>query len=180
MASTILLFAILGLLILVFGSAALGSFKAAPWVPTFQRDVRRMLELADLQRGETLIDLGSGDGRFVIAAARDFGARAIGYELSLLPYLVSQLRVVFGGLRGRVQIRARDFLAADLSMADVITIFLTPMAMTKLSKKFAQGLKPGCRIVSIAFPLPDWTPEAVNRPTPHAARVFLYRVPPGR
>lgn len=160
-------------------TAALAGWRAAPWVPTWQRDVRRMLRLADLKPGELVIDLGSGDGRILLTAVREFGSRALGYELSLLPYLVSRFRLALGQLGGRAEVHFADFLTADLSAADVITIFLTPEAMEKLRKKFVHGLKPGCRIVSAVFRLPDWPLLRTDQPTPRRVRLFLYRVDGG-
>lgn len=176
MISTAFLLVFLVVLIGVVGTAAIGAWKAAPWVPTRLSDVRRMLDLAQLKPGEMVVDLGSGDGRFLSAAARSYGARGIGYELSLLPYLVSLL--VLWGPRRKKQavVHYADFFHADLSQADVITIFLTPNAMKKLTTKFATGLKSGCRIVSFAFAWPGRPPTVVNKPRPRDTTVYLYRV----
>lgn len=176
MVSTVFLFVFLLALIVVVGTAAIGAWKAAPWVPTRLHDVRRMLDLAGVKPGETVVDLGSGDGRFLSVAVRSYGARGIGYELSLLPYLAS-LVVLWGPLRKkRVAVHYADFFRADLSQADVITIFLTPNAMKKLSEKFTRELKPGCRVVSFAFSWPGRIPAEVNKPRPRDSTVYLYRV----
>lgn len=176
MVSTVFFFVFLLVVIVVVGTAAIGAWKAAPWVPTRLHDVRRMLDLAQLKRGETVVDLGSGDGRFLSVAVRSYGARGIGYELSLLPYLVSLL--VLWGPRRKKQavVHYADFFQADLSQADVITIFLTPNAMKKLATKFTSGLKSGCRVVSFAFSLPGRPPTAVSKPRPRDSTVYLYRV----
>lgn len=173
-------FVIYGLvLVVVFVTAAIAGLKAAPYVPTFQRDVRRMLKLAGVKPDELVIDLGAGDGRFLITAAREFQARGIGYEISILPYLVALVRVLCSGVRQRVHIELRDFYQVDLSPAKVVTVFLTPMAMAKLKSKFERELRPGTRIVSFAFPVPDWKPTTVDKPEPRATSVYLYTMPPG-
>ncbi len=176
MVSDLVFYTLVALLFVVFLTAALAGWKAAPYVPTWQRDVRRMLKLAAVKPGEMLVDLGAGDGRFLITAAKEFGARGIGYEFSILPYLAALLRIALAGVRRQVRVEYRDFFQADLSVADVITCFLTPKAMEKLEPKFARELKAGCRVVSYAFKLPGWIPLKIDKPKPTAGSVFLYRV----
>jgi hypothetical protein len=77
---------------LVLGTFALGGILAAPWVPLWQKDIRRMLKLANVKPGETVYDLGAGDGRIVIMAGKEFGAKAIGYEIAILPYLAARVK----------------------------------------------------------------------------------------
>lgn len=173
---TVFFFFFLLLLIGIFGTLALGAYKAAPWVPTRQQDVERMLRAANVQPGELVVDLGSGDGRFLRTAVRQFGGRGLGFELALVPYFISRLILWRELRRGQAEVRYRDFYHADLSSADVVTAFLTPRAMRKLAGKLHRELKPGSRIVSYAFAIPDWSPTVVDRPTPTSTRVFLYRV----
>ncbi|MBI4426504.1 MAG: class I SAM-dependent methyltransferase [Candidatus Kerfeldbacteria bacterium] len=175
MGADLLFYGIVIVVILVFATAAIAGVKAAPYVPTFQRDVRRMLRVAEVKPGELVVDLGAGDGRFLITAVREFGARAVGYELSLLPYLVAKLRVRLAGLGRQIQIFYRDFYQVDLSPADVVTCFLTPRAMTKLEPKFTAELNSGRRVVSYAFKLPTIEPLSVDKPHPRATPIFLYR-----
>lgn len=175
MLADVFLYVLVGIIFLVFLTAAIAGIKAAPYVPTFQRDVRRMLSLAQVKPGELVVDLGAGDGRFLIMAAREFGARGLGYELSVLPFIAAQLRVLLAGLRAKVRIRYRDFYQVDLGQADVVTCFLTPMAMRKLEPKFAHELKVGARVVSYAFKLPNMPPQAIDKPDPRATPVFVYR-----
>lgn len=168
---------LLGIIIfLIFATAALAGLKAAPYVPTFQRDVRRMLKLAKVQPDELVVDLGAGDGRFLLTAASEFHARGLGYEFSFLPYVIAQLRITARRLKSRVHIVPKDFFAQNLAAADVVTCFLTPAAMKKLEPKFKRELRPGTRIVSYAFKLPTWEPVSVDKPTPTSTPVFLYRV----
>jgi len=111
--------------------------------------------VADVQEGELVYDLGCGDGRVVVALANNSPAELIvGYEVSLIPYIWSRLRIIFLGLSKRIDVRYGDFLNRDLSSADVIFCFLTPMAMKRLQPKFEKELKKGTRIISYSFHIP--------------------------
>lgn len=158
----------------VAGTAAWAGWRAAPYVPTRSADVERMLRLAAVQPGEVVYDLGAGDGRFVLAAAQR-GAQAVGFEISVLPFLVAWLRTRSQRSPSRAQIRWQDFFHQDFSRADVIVCFLTPGAMAQLGPKLRRELKPGARIVSYAFAIPDWTPVTKDKPTPRTMAVYLYR-----
>lgn len=165
------------LVLLIILSAALASVRAAPYVPTWQRDVRRMLRLAKVQPGEVVVDLGAGDGRFLLTAVKEFGARAVGYEFSILPFFLAKLRIVLAGCGSRISVRYQDFFREDLGEAHVVTCFLTPRAMEKLKPKFMKELKPGTRIVSYAFKLKGIHATIVDKPQASATPVFLYTVP---
>ncbi len=171
------LFITAAVIFIVFATAALAGVLAAPYVPTFQRDVRRMLALAALRQGERLADLGAGDGRIVVTAVQTSGVRAVGYEISILPYLIARLRAAIARPSGAATIEFRNFYRTDLSTFDVVTCFLTPSAMEKLRPKFERELRPGTRVVSYAFAVPGWQPTTVEKPTPRSTPVFLYRLP---
>ncbi|RJR31284.1 hypothetical protein C4569_02465 [Candidatus Parcubacteria bacterium] len=166
----------LAVLFFMLLSLAYAGISAAPWVPLWKSDVRRMLKVARLKPGELLYDLGSGDGRMLIIAAREFKAKAVGYEISLLLYLISYIKIFLVNLRieNKIKINYSSFYSADLSQADVICAFLTPMAMKKLKNKFENELKPGCRIVSYAFSVPGWQAEIADKPNPKKSTVYLY------
>lgn len=154
-------------------TAAWAGWRAAPFVPTLGRDVQRMLDLADLKPNERLIDLGAGDGRIITEAVRrQPTVTAVGYELSLGMWLVAWLRIGVTGTRRKARMVFGDFFHADLSPYDVVFCFLTPAAMKKLEPKLRTELRPGARIVSAVFPLPDWTPDEKDKPT---GRVSIYR-----
>lgn len=165
---------LLVILILIFGTAALAGVKAAPYVPTRQKDIKRMFELAEIKPGETVFDLGAGDGRLVLAAIKNYQAKAVGFEMSVLPYLVSRLRVYFSRLNDRAKILYKDFYLADFSQAEVIVCFLTPMAMSKLKPKFERELKSGARIVSYAFQIKGWEASKISKPSPKDTSIYLY------
>lgn len=176
MAGALLWLLALLLLIAVAGSAAWAGWRAAPYVPTRQHDVERMLRLAELKAGELVYDLGAGDGRFVVTAARRYQARAIGFEISLLPYLVGRFRIWRAKQGALAAMKFQDFYRQDLSAANAIVCFLTPGAMAKLGPKLKQELKPGTRVVSFAFALRDWTPIWKDKPDARTMTVWVYRM----
>lgn len=195
--------------------ALLGSLRAeAPFVPTGKRDMRLMLAAAKIMPGEIVYDLGSGDGRFVRAAARQ-GARAVGFEQSRILVWWSRMwggattirqrwiRSYKGPLPslcnlgakeinctedcrrsqccspappdgGRASFIRGDYLKENLSGADVIFCYLMPKAMEHLKEKFEGELKPGTRIFSRAFKIPDWTPRERLQFSKHSPPVYVY------
>ncbi|MFW9879963.1 MAG: SAM-dependent methyltransferase, partial [Candidatus Thorarchaeota archaeon] len=125
--------------------------KGAPWIPTRMRKVRVMLSLANIQPDEILYDLGCGDGRFIIWAARKFKAKAIGIEINPLLYVWCQLVITILGLRRRVQIKYGNFYKCNLSNADVVICFLLPHTNNSLEDKLLRELKPTARVISNSF-----------------------------
>lgn len=153
-------------------SALWTSAYGAPWVPTKLRTVRRMLALAQVRPGETVYDLGSGDGRVLIVAAREFGARAVGVELDPVRAGWARLIVWGLGLRGKVTVRTGNFFTEDVRAADVVVCYLRTSTNRRLAEKLTEELRPGARVVSHAFPFPDW--DLAGEDLDH--RVYLYRV----
>jgi SAM-dependent methyltransferase len=130
-----------------------------PFVVTPDNVTREMLKLADVKASDYLIDLGSGDGRIVIVAARQFGARGLGVEI--VPELVDKSRdnAKRAGVAGRTEFRVQDLFATDLSQATVITMYLLPDVNLQLKPRLRK-LKPGTRIVSHDWDMgPDWPPD---------------------
>jgi hypothetical protein len=164
---------IFGAVFLLVGTMAWGAWSAAPWVPLWRRDVDRMIGLADIKLGEKVYDLGAGDGRIVIAAAKK-GGQAIGFEISVLPYILGCIKIIVGGLWGKVRMSYKNFFTQDLSDADVIFTFLTPHAMEKLKPKL-EKTKSGCRIVSYAFEVPGWSADKKDKPAENITAIYLYR-----
>jgi 16S rRNA A1518/A1519 N6-dimethyltransferase RsmA/KsgA/DIM1 with predicted DNA glycosylase/AP lyase activity len=130
------------------------------FIPLPMETVRRMLKLADVKKSDVLYDLGAGDGRVVVEAAKKHGARAVGIENSVLPYMISNLNVRLRGLdskgSGQVEIINKDFMKHDISKATVVTIYLTPKMNARLKPKFERELKRGARVVSAAHEMPGW------------------------
>ncbi|MFQ5999395.1 MAG: SAM-dependent methyltransferase [Candidatus Bathyarchaeia archaeon] len=134
----------------------------APFVATPMPVVRQMLILSELKSGETFYDLGSGDGRAVIMAAKDFGAKAVGVELreDLTKRALSTIYEL--GLERRVQILQSDIFKVDLSSADVVFLYLTTSANEKIKPKLESELKPGARIVSHDYEILGWKPYKID------------------
>ena len=148
-----------------------------PYEPTPAPVVRAMLELAGVGPEDVVFDLGSGDGRIPIAAARDFGARAVGIEID--PALVERARdnAHRAGVAGSVTFRTGDMYAADLRGATVVTLFLNPRPNLKLRPRLRASLPAGARVVSYIWDMGDWKPDAVR--AIDGRRILLWRVPSG-
>jgi len=150
--------------------------RGAPWVPTSLGKVQDMLAMAEVGPNDLVFDLGCGDGRTIVAAARNFGARAVGIELDPLRYLWCQALITVLGLRGRVKIVYGDFFTQDLSAADAVTCYLTQGTNERLQDKFTQELQPSARIVSNSFTFPRLKLLRQNS----AAKIYLYHPVPAK
>ncbi|MEM2094364.1 MAG: class I SAM-dependent methyltransferase [Candidatus Bathyarchaeia archaeon] len=144
--------------------------RDAAYVPTPEPVVRRMLEMAELKPGETLYDLGSGDGRIVAAAARDFGANAVGVEIDKSLVSLSRRNIAAQNLGERAKIIHGNFYYADLRNADVVTLYLRQNTNDRLAAKFKKELRPGTRIVSYTFVMTGWTPAKVD----NESHIYMY------
>jgi precorrin-6B methylase 2 len=136
--------------------------KTAPdvvFVATPHRVVREMLKLADVRKDDMLYDLGSGDGRIVIAAARDFGARAVGVEIDRKLVNESMENAKRAGVAGKVEFVTQDMFKTDLRGATVVTLFLLPDLNKTLMPKLFKELEPGSRVVSHMWDMDDWKPD---------------------
>ena len=132
-----------------------------PFVPTPPEVVTEMLNVAKVNKNDVLYDLGSGDGRIVIEAARRFGTRGIGVDIN--PELVKEAteNAKKAGVSDRAQFVEQDLFTTDLSEATVVTLYLLPEINLRLRPKLFKELKPGTRVVSHAFDMGDWKPERV-------------------
>jgi cyclopropane fatty-acyl-phospholipid synthase-like methyltransferase len=157
-----------GLIVVIalLGGYLLGIFTGAHYVPTPDEKVARMLRLAQFRRGERLVDIGSGDGRLVIEAARQ-GAKAYGFELN--PALVwwSRRKIRAAHMEREAQISWKDFWYQDFSSFDVVTVYGISHIMGSLEKKLLHELHPGSRVISNTFPFPSWKGQSEGG-------VFLY------
>jgi protein-L-isoaspartate O-methyltransferase len=142
--------------------------KDAVWVPTPQALVARILTMAKLTSKDFVVDLGSGDGRIVIAAARDFGVRALGIEYDPDMVALSRRNAREAGVAARVKFIQADLFDTDLRHADVVIMYLMPHLLARLRPRLQQ-LQPGTRLVSLSFGMSDWQPdERVARDGRHA------------
>jgi SAM-dependent methyltransferase len=165
---------ILGVGLFIGLSAYLSVLWGAPWTPTRRRTAASMLRLADVRPGERVVDLGAGDGRLVIAAARQYGAEAVGVEIDPLRCLLANGLIRCLGLCGRAKVIWGNMYDFDLRGADVVTLYLLQRTNVRLWAKLARELEPGARVVSRSFTLPHWTPAVID----DAHGIFVYRVVP--
>lgn len=156
-----------------------------PFVTTPADVVSSMLRFAGAGSGDVVVDLGSGDGRIVVAAARDFGARALGIELDGDLVEKSRQNARAAGVAERATFVQGDVLRTDFSQATVVTVYLLPQLINQLQPRFLDGLRPGTRIVSHAFAMTGWKPdrsETIQVGTEHRGQgerstLFLWVVP---
>lgn len=155
----------------------------APFVPTPPQVVQRMLRLAELKAGEVYFDLGSGDGRTVIMAAKEFGARAVGVELREDLVKKAMGSIYEQGLQDRITIVNGDMFNVDLTSADVIFLYLTTSANEKVKAKLESELKGGVRIISHDYEIVGWKPVKVENYCENETlgypshTLYLYRKP---
>ena len=149
-------------------------FFGPPFVPARTERIRRALQLAGLKPDEILYDLGCGDGRVLVIAARELGARAVGIEIGHVQCAAAWLRAVLSGVQDRVQVRWGNFYQSDLKDADVVFAYLTSAQAGRLEEHLGRQLKPGARVVTISFDFPDWQPYDFN----DQQLIFLYKMPP--
>jgi cyclopropane fatty-acyl-phospholipid synthase-like methyltransferase len=144
--------------ILLLAAYYTGIFKGAPFVPTKVATVDQMIALAEIKPGERLADLGSGDGRILIAAAKA-GAIAHGYEINPLLILWSLYKIKKAGVGDRAFVHWKSFWRANLSQFEAITVFGITGIMGKLEDKLKKELRPGSRVVTNIFKFPTWEGE---------------------
>jgi ribosomal protein L11 methylase PrmA len=149
------------------------------FVPTDLAVVSAMLTLADVTRHDVVYDLGCGDGRIVVAAAKDFGARGVGVDLDPRRIREARARAAHTGVEDRVEFHVQDLFETEIEAATVVTLFLSPELNARLRPKLVSQLRPGTRIVSYRHGIADWMPERTVTVTVHEQRhqIFLWRVP---
>lgn len=151
----------------------------APYVNSPEHAIDRMLQLAGLKDGETLYDLGCGDGRILIAAASRYKIKGVGIEISEHLAKTAAEKVKKAGLQDQVKIIHADFMKTDLSNANVVTLYLATTANDMLRPNLERYLKPSTRVVSYDYPIPGWkaikTSATEGRSSQHT--IYLYQVP---
>jgi hypothetical protein len=145
-----------------------------PPVPTRLERIRKALQLANLQPGEVLYDLGAGDGRVLFIAAGEFGAKAVGIEVGPVQCALIWLRIIANGLGDEIQIKWKNFYNADLHEADVVFVYATSKEVMKLAPHLEKQMKLGSRLVSISADFPEWEPAIFDERN----LIFVYQMPP--
>jgi SAM-dependent methyltransferase len=155
-----------------------------PYVPTTEPAVEAMLKLADVKSTDVVYDLGCGDGRIVVAAAKTYGARAVGIDIDPQRIAEANANARRAGVEKLVRFEENDLFQADFKEATVVTLFLLSSVNQKLKPKLLAELKPGTRIVSNTFDMGDWKPVTeftvpnTDEETFLSHRLYLWIVPP--
>jgi precorrin-6B methylase 2 len=136
--------------------------QLAPYVPTGHDVVDRMLSLAGVTKADFVVDLGCGDGRIPIAAAKKYGARGLGVDIDPVRIQEANANLKAAGVQNLVEFRLEDALKTDVSNATVVTTFLLSASNLRLRPILTRQLKPGARIVTNTFSMGDWTPTKTD------------------
>lgn len=145
-----------------------------PSVPTKPERVQKALKLANLQPNEKLYDLGAGDGRVLLIAARDFGAQAVGIEVGPIQCALIWLRATASGFGKQIQVRWENYYQVKLRDADVVFVYATSTEVMKLAPHLKLEMKRGSRLVSISADFNEWEPSVVD----DHELIFVYEMPP--
>ena len=159
---------LIGILLWMLWPLAIG----AGWTPTPKKVVKKMLDLAEVGPGDTLYDLGSGDGRIIFMAAEEFGAKAVGIEADPLRVLWTLIWIRLKGLEDQLRVQFGNFFWVDLSTASVVSVFQSTGVNYKLIDKLLRELEPGTRVVSYSFTFDGWKPMKVDE----SSKLFLYKI----
>ena len=178
--------AVLVLLVCVSAAQTAAPQRApdVPYIPTTEAAVHEMLKLASVKSSDLVYDLGCGDGRLVIAAAKEYGARGVGIDINPDRIREANENARKSGVENLVRFEENDLFKADIHEASVVTLFLLNSVNLQLRPKLLQELKPGTRIVSNTFRMGDWLPEreATVEGTDVKAflsrKLYLWTVPP--
>jgi hypothetical protein len=142
----------------------------APWLPTPKKRVRSMLEFAKVTSDDILYDLGSGDGRIIVMATKEYGDKSIGIEVDPLRLLWSRLSIRRHNLSQKVEVIRANFFKVSVEDATIVTLYQGYKINKKIRDKLASELKPGARVVSYRFILEGWTPSK----TDEEESIYLY------
>lgn len=156
--------------------AAFSFTGGSTFVPTSKEKIETVLDLIAMEPGAVAMDLGCGDGRFLVAAERRYGVEAVGYEINVTAYLLARLNILLNRARARVHLK--NFRHVDLGRADYVFCYLFPDALGGLRRKFDAELKPGCVVVSCDYPIEEWyEPEIASyRAINKEEMIYIYRI----
>ena len=144
----------------------------APWVPSSLGTVKKMLQMAEVTSGQKVVDLGAGDGRIVIVAARLFGAQAVGVEIDPIRCLIANSLICMLGLRKKAHVYHSNMCDFDLSDVDVVTVYLLQGTNQKIKDWLGEQLPSGAKIVSHSFSMDGWMPSAID----DTKNIFMYEI----
>lgn len=154
-----------------------------PYVPTTEAAVQAMLKLADVNKSDIVYDLGCGDGRIVIAAAKQYGAHGVGIDINPQRIREAKSNAHMTGVENLVRFEENDLFEADIHEATVVTLFLLKSVNLRLRPKLLKDLKPGTRVVSNTFDMDDWKPDkelSIGDPSEEfllSHKLYLWTVP---
>jgi SAM-dependent methyltransferase len=150
-----------------------------PYVPSHEKVVAAMLKVAKVGKNDILYDLGSGDGRIVVTAAKRFGTRGVGVDIDPARIREARENAVKAGVAEKVKFLQQDLFETDIREATVVTLFLLPEINLRLRSKLLSDLKPGTRVVSHNFGMGDWTPlKTLKVRVPQEHTIYYWVVPP--
>jgi len=155
-------------LIAIIGILVYAMVRGAPYAPLGKQKIATMLSLLNVKSGDKAVDLGSGDGRFVIELAKK-GAIAYGYEINPLLVLIAKWKIKKLGFQKNARIFWCDFWGKNLSSFNIVTVYLAPHSMKKVEAKLRRELKPNARVAVNHFPFPTWKPKKT------AEKIYLYQ-----
>jgi phospholipid N-methyltransferase len=144
----------------------------AQWIPTPMKTVKQMLNFAEVGPDDTVIDLGSGDGRIILSAALEFKANAVGIEADPLRVFFTRLKIRLKQIENQVDVIWGDFFKKDLNTATVVTIYQSTETNNRLKDKLTQELIPGTRVISYVFLFDGWEPVKVDK----LSKLYLYEI----
>ena len=175
MTATLLSIAVIGFFVLLAATVVLPALFGSPWHPLSPGTIRRILEFSEIRPGDKICDLGSGEGRVLITAARKFGAQGVGVEIDPLKVWISRFLIRLAGVQNSVRIFRGSFYKFDASDADVLYVYLTHQALDRIFPEILKTLKPTVKIVSYRFCLKNRTPDKVD--SKH--NLYLYQLHKG-
>lgn len=155
---------------------AYGFTGGSTFVPTSKHKIEKVLDSVTMPPGSLMIDLGCGDGRFLVAAERRYGVNAVGYEINVTAFLLARLNILFN--RSRAKVYLKNFWKVDLGEADYVICYLYPDSLSSIKRKFDEELRPGCVVVSCDYLIEDWRePEVISYPMKgKEEQIFIYRI----
>lgn len=171
---TLTLILVIAVIIFLSISFYITIFGGGPFVPTAMPAVHKVLAQAKIKKGDKVYDIGAGDGRFVHFAAKDYQAKATGFELDPFVYFIAKIRQQLWGWKGKMVYG--NFLNHSIKDADVLICYMLPKTLEKFQTKFDKELKKGTRVISYAFHIGSWKPKKIVPKEGKISRIFVYEV----